>query len=296
MNSQEASEQDHVYRRWERGLGYMASGDGDRALYVLEMLPRWPTISFNKAMIHMHLADPQAALGCLDEAVVAASSSSSSLLLPLAAFQRGVVRFRREEYGPALKDFSLAFHALHGRTVLDCRPAGLDYRLCASAVLFNAAMSQIHMGQFDEGARLLAEARRREPSGDEGWAKWRYVFEVSPDAAEQQQQGPGQAGADYWRVFEVPPGRLCRPPSLPRRRPAAVPPSTPRLSPSVPSSSSSFSSSSSSSSDDEEEHCPSTPDPPRPGAPLLRKLRAQLAAPKRPFFSGSPLSFHRRPA
>ncbi|KNZ56154.1 hypothetical protein VP01_2483g4 [Puccinia sorghi] len=288
---------DHVYRTWQRGMRYMASGDGHRALYVFEMLPRWPTVSFNKAMIHLSLNEPEAALSCLDHAV----ACPPNFLLPVSAFQRGVVRFRREEYPRALEDFSLAFHRLDGRKLLDCRPVGLDFCLYGSEVLFNIAMSLTRMGKFDEGVSVLSEARRWVESDGGRRPGFRKLLDVPADGGEEQQQeeqGQEGAGADYWRVFQVPPGVLCRPPAsrapfripcVPARPSTALVPHSNHHLTTSPSSPSSSSSSSSCCHEEEEgeNSCPSTTSPvasPLPFVPPLLRKFLSLSSSKRSFF------------
>ena len=80
--------------------------------------------------------------------------------LAVAYFQCGVSNFLLQRYDLALRDFDGALLYLRGNQNINYEQLGLKFKLYSAEVLFNRALSQVYMGNVEQGLAEMEEARK----------------------------------------------------------------------------------------------------------------------------------------
>lgn len=81
-------------------------------------------------------------------------------------FQCGVSNFLLARYDLAYRDFDEALLYLRGNRDINYEQLGLKFKLYSAEVLFNKGLSQIYMGQMQQGLVDLGEARREKATDE----------------------------------------------------------------------------------------------------------------------------------
>ncbi|XP_028288246.1 neutrophil cytosol factor 2 [Parambassis ranga] len=78
--------------------------------------------------------------------------------LAIAFFQRGITFHRKKRYEESLADFVRAYKALRGNQLIDYKALGLRYILYACEVLYNMALAEAHLGNWEKAQLNLVKA------------------------------------------------------------------------------------------------------------------------------------------
>ncbi|TDL15170.1 hypothetical protein BD410DRAFT_136396 [Rickenella mellea] len=109
-------------------------------------------------------------------------------------FQCGVSNFLLGRYELSLRDFDEAFLYLRGNQAINYEQLGLKFKLFSAEVLFNKGLSQIYLGNINEGLQDMQEAQREKATEEHN---------VIDDAIADRGEG--------YTVFSIPVGVLYRP-------------------------------------------------------------------------------------
>ncbi|CDO76945.1 hypothetical protein BN946_scf184709.g7 [Trametes cinnabarina] len=123
------------------------------------------------------------------------ASSTPPSYLAVAYFQCGVSNFLLTRYDAAYNDFSSALLYLRGNQYINYEQLGLKFKLYSAEVLFNRGLTQIYMGNMQEGLADMEDARKEKATEEHG---------VIDDAIQDRGEG--------YTVFSIPVGVLYRPP------------------------------------------------------------------------------------
>ena len=83
-------------------------------------------------------------------------------------FQCGVSNFLLTRYDVAFNDFSSALLYLRGNQFINYEQLGLKFKLFSAEVLFNRGLTQIYMGNAQEGLADMEDARREKATEEHG--------------------------------------------------------------------------------------------------------------------------------
>ena len=83
-------------------------------------------------------------------------------------FQRGVSNFLLTRYDAACNDFSSALLYIRGNQFINYEQLGLKFKLFSAEVLFNRSLTQIYMGQLQQGLADMQDAQREKATEEHG--------------------------------------------------------------------------------------------------------------------------------
>ncbi|XP_063063103.1 neutrophil cytosol factor 2 [Engraulis encrasicolus] len=148
----------NTLREWDQAVACVEQGDVETALTTfLDIEEKNSKISFDIGCLHLANKDLEAAEKAFDFSI------GKDEHLAVAFFQRGITFFKRENFEEALADFNNAFRELRGNNLIDYKPIGLSYKLYASEVLHNMALTQAQQGQWDKAQESLLSALALKP-------------------------------------------------------------------------------------------------------------------------------------
>ncbi|KAF8515374.1 NADPH oxidase regulator NoxR [Hysterangium stoloniferum] len=173
---------------WAAALKAYDEEDFDKSLQLFGEIADSSKILTNMGLIFATLGEHEAAIENFNAA------TSLDQFLAVAYFQCGVSNFLLTRYDLALKDFEDALLYLRGNQAINYEQLGLKFKLYSAEVLFNKGLSQIYLGQVDQGLQDLNEASQEKSTPEHG---------VIDDAI--QDRGGG------YTVFSIPVGVLYRP-------------------------------------------------------------------------------------
>ncbi|EIN06661.1 hypothetical protein PUNSTDRAFT_72366 [Punctularia strigosozonata HHB-11173 SS5] len=173
---------------WAAALKAYDEEDFEKALDLFSRIADSSKILTNMGLIYATLGEHEAAVEQFQGAV------SLDQYLAVAYFQCGVSNFLLGRYELALKDFDEALLYLRGNQAINYEQLGLKFKLFSAEVLFNKGLSQIYMGQVQEGLADMEEARREKATDEHN---------VIDDAIQDRGEG--------YTVFSIPVGVLYRP-------------------------------------------------------------------------------------
>ncbi|TFK80518.1 hypothetical protein K466DRAFT_591793 [Polyporus arcularius HHB13444] len=173
---------------WAAALQAYDQEDFERSLELFAKIADSSKILTNIGLIYATLGEHEAAV----EQFTAATELDQ--YLAVAYFQCGVSNFLLARYDAAYNDFSSALLYLRGNQFINYEQLGLKFKLFSAEVLFNRGLTQIYMGQLQEGLADMEDARREKATEEHG---------VIDDAIQDRGEG--------YTVFSIPVGVLYRP-------------------------------------------------------------------------------------
>ncbi|KAL7277884.1 hypothetical protein PYCCODRAFT_1394550 [Trametes coccinea BRFM310] len=174
---------------WAAALQAYDAEDFEKALELFSQIADSSKILTNIGLIYATLGEHEAAV----EQFTAATELDQ--YLAVAYFQCGVSNFLLTRYDAAYNDFSSALLYLRGNQFINYEQLGLKFKLYSAEVLFNRGLTQIYMGNMQEGLADMEDARREKATEEHG---------VIDDAIQDRGEG--------YTVFSIPVGVLYRPP------------------------------------------------------------------------------------
>ncbi|KIJ51209.1 hypothetical protein M422DRAFT_58816 [Sphaerobolus stellatus SS14] len=173
---------------WAAALKAYDEENFGESLGLFEKIADSSKILTNMGLIYATLGEHESAV----EKFNAATSLDN--FLAVAYFQCGVSNFLLTRYDLALKDFEEALLYLRGNQAINYEQLGLKFKLYSAEVLFNKGLTQIFLGQEDEGFQDMRDA-----SQEKATAEHNVIDEAIRD------RGEG------YTVFSIPVGILYRP-------------------------------------------------------------------------------------
>ncbi|KAI1787818.1 hypothetical protein LXA43DRAFT_1027631 [Ganoderma leucocontextum] len=173
---------------WAAALTAYDQEDFEKSLELFSQIADSSKILTNIGLIYATLGEHEAAV----EQFTAATELDQ--YLAVAYFQCGVSNFLLTRYDAAFNDFSSALLYLRGNQFINYEQLGLKFKLFAAEVLFNRGLTQIYMGNPQEGLADMEDARRDKATEEHG---------VIDDAIQDRGEG--------YTVFSIPVGVLYRP-------------------------------------------------------------------------------------
>ncbi|KAI0759964.1 hypothetical protein BD413DRAFT_487097 [Trametes elegans] len=173
---------------WAAALQAYDSEDFEKSLELFSQIADSSKILTNIGLIYATLGEHEAAV----EQFSAATELDQ--YLAVAYFQCGVSNFLLARYDAAYNDFSNALLYLRGNPFINYEQLGLKFKLFSAEVLFNRGLTQIYMGNQQEGLADMEDARREKATEEHG---------VIDDAIQDRGEG--------YTVFSIPVGVLYRP-------------------------------------------------------------------------------------
>ncbi|KAI0941802.1 hypothetical protein AcW1_003595 [Taiwanofungus camphoratus] len=173
---------------WAAALKAYDEEDFEKSLQLFSNIADSSKILTNIGLIYATLGEHEAAV----EQFTAATQLDQ--YLAVAYFQCGVSNFLLARYDLAYRDFDEALLYLRGNRDINYEQLGLKFKLYSAEVLFNKGLSQIYMGQMQQGLVDLGEARREKATDEHN---------VIDDAIQDRGEG--------YTVFSIPVGVLYRP-------------------------------------------------------------------------------------
>uniref|UniRef100_A0A672JUJ0 Neutrophil cytosolic factor 2 n=1 Tax=Sinocyclocheilus grahami TaxID=75366 RepID=A0A672JUJ0_SINGR len=140
-------------RQWDKAVACVEQRDPDSALRIfLNIEEKSSKIFFNIGCLYLNNSE-------LDEAEKAFDRSiGKDEHLPATFFQRQVTFYKKERFKECLLDFQQAFKQLRGNQLIDYKPLGLRYKLCACEVLHNIGVVQAQLGKWERAQENLLTA------------------------------------------------------------------------------------------------------------------------------------------
>ncbi|KAI0827834.1 hypothetical protein BC628DRAFT_1365697 [Trametes gibbosa] len=173
---------------WAAALQAYDAEDFEKSLELFSQIADSSKILTNIGLIYATLGEHEAAV----EQFSAATELDQ--YLAVAYFQCGVSNFLLARYDAAYNDFSSALLYLRGNQYINYDQLGLKFKLFSAEVLFNRGLTQIYMGNPQEGLADMEDARREKATEEHG---------VIDDAIQDRGEG--------YTVFSIPVGVLYRP-------------------------------------------------------------------------------------
>ncbi|EJF55734.1 hypothetical protein DICSQDRAFT_73056 [Dichomitus squalens LYAD-421 SS1] len=173
---------------WAAALQAYDQEDFEKSLELFSQIADSSKILTNIGLIYATLGEHEAAV----EQFTAATELDQ--YLAVAYFQCGVSNFLLTRYDAAYNDFSSALLYLRGNQFINYEQLGLKFKLYSAEVLFNRGLTQIYMGNAQEGLADMEDARREKATEEHG---------VIDDAIQDRGEG--------YTVFSIPVGVLYRP-------------------------------------------------------------------------------------
>ncbi|PIL30996.1 hypothetical protein GSI_05689 [Ganoderma sinense ZZ0214-1] len=173
---------------WAAALTAYDQEDFEKSLELFSQIADSSKILTNIGLIYATLGEHEAAV----EQFTAATELDQ--YLAVAYFQCGVSNFLLTRYDTAFNDFSSALLYLRGNQFINYEQLGLKFKLFSAEVLFNRGLTQIYMGNAQEGLADMEDARREKATEEHG---------VIDDAIQDRGEG--------YTVFSIPVGVLYRP-------------------------------------------------------------------------------------
>ncbi|KAI0364146.1 hypothetical protein BV20DRAFT_1047315 [Pilatotrama ljubarskyi] len=173
---------------WAAALQAYDAEDFEKSLELFSQIADSSKILTNIGLIYATLGEHEAAV----EQFTAATELDQ--YLAVAYFQCGVSNFLLARYDAAYNDFSNALLYLRGNQFINYEQLGLKFKLFSAEVLFNRGLTQIYMGNMQEGLADMEDARREKATEEHG---------VIDDAIQDRGEG--------YTVFSIPVGVLYRP-------------------------------------------------------------------------------------
>ncbi|KAI0686524.1 hypothetical protein C8Q76DRAFT_636177 [Earliella scabrosa] len=173
---------------WAAALQAYDAEDFEKSLELFSQIADSSKILTNIGLIYATLGEHEAAV----EQFTAATELDQ--YLAVAYFQCGVSNFLLTRYDAAYNDFSSALLYLRGNQFINYEQLGLKFKLYSAEVLFNRGLTQIYMGNMQEGLADMEDARREKATEEHG---------VIDDAIQDRGEG--------YTVFSIPVGVLYRP-------------------------------------------------------------------------------------
>ncbi|KAH9846786.1 hypothetical protein C2E23DRAFT_743339 [Lenzites betulinus] len=173
---------------WAAALQAYDAEDFEKSLELFSQIADSSKILTNIGLIYATLGEHEAAV----EQFSAATELDQ--YLAVAYFQCGVSNFLLARYDAAYNDFSSALLYLRGNQYINYEQLGLKFKLFSAEVLFNRGLTQIYMGNPQEGLADMEDARREKATEEHG---------VIDDAIQDRGEG--------YTVFSIPVGVLYRP-------------------------------------------------------------------------------------
>ncbi|KAI0687945.1 hypothetical protein C8T65DRAFT_835120 [Cerioporus squamosus] len=173
---------------WAAALQAYDQEDFEKSLELFSQIADSSKILTNIGLIYATLGEHEAAVEQF------AAATELDQYLAVAYFQCGVSNFLLARYDAAYNDFSSALLYLRGNQFINYEQLGLKFKLFSAEVLFNRGLTQIYMGQLQEGLADMEDARREKATEEHG---------VIDDAIQDRGEG--------YTVFSIPVGVLYRP-------------------------------------------------------------------------------------
>ncbi|KAH9889550.1 hypothetical protein C8Q73DRAFT_708050 [Cubamyces lactineus] len=173
---------------WAAALQAYDAEDFEKSLELFSQIADSSKILTNIGLIYATLGEHEAAV----EQFTAATELDQ--YLAVAYFQCGVSNFLLTRYDAAYNDFSSALLYLRGNQFINYEQLGLKFKLYSAEVLFNRGLTQIYMGNMQEGLADMEDARREKATEEHS---------VIDDAIQDRGEG--------YTVFSIPVGVLYRP-------------------------------------------------------------------------------------
>ncbi|XP_069465885.1 NADPH oxidase activator 1 isoform X1 [Ambystoma mexicanum] len=149
-----------LVKGWHEAVVALENNDLEGALKIfLSVEEPHSKIWFNIGCVYLLRGD-------LPEAVQAFHKTvSKDSCLAVGFFQRGVAHLQLELYEEALSDCRRALTHLRNNTYIDYSQLGLKHMLYAWEVLYNTAVVQCALGQWQAAQECLQEALQQQPGG-----------------------------------------------------------------------------------------------------------------------------------
>ncbi|TKS87931.1 Neutrophil cytosol factor 2 [Collichthys lucidus] len=140
-------------RQWDTAVTFVDRQDLSEALKIfLSIQEPNSKIYFDIGCLHLLNQDLDAAEKAFD------CSIRKDEHLAVAFFQRGITFYKKQRYEESLADFQQAFKALRGNQLIDYKALGLIYKLYACEVLYNMALAQAQLGNWEKAQENLVKA------------------------------------------------------------------------------------------------------------------------------------------
>ncbi|KAF4089759.1 hypothetical protein AMELA_G00069730 [Ameiurus melas] len=137
-------------RQWDEAVACVEKKDTVSALRIfLDIEEKTSKINFNIGCLHLNNDELDAAEKAFD------SSIGKDEHLAVAFFQRGITFYRKERFEESLMDFNQTLKELRGNHLIDYKPLGLMYKLCACEVQHNIGLVHAQMGKWENAQESL---------------------------------------------------------------------------------------------------------------------------------------------